>query len=71
MGEPQECGKEFEVSGSGATRDEAKQKAQDNADGACRRLNKGCRNAQEAGTGTFKESAGVVTYISLYVCVGI
>lgn len=71
MGEPSKCGEKFEVSGSGASRDEAKRKAQSNADGACRRLNKGCNNAQEAGTGTFKESGGLVTYISNYVCVGI
>ena len=71
MGEPTKCGQKFEVSGSGATKAEAKKKAQANANGACKRLNKGCNTAQEAGTGTFKESGGVVTYISNYVCVGI
>lgn len=71
MTSPTGCGEKFEVSGSGSTKDEARQKAQSNADGACSRLNKGCNTAQEAGKGTFKESHGVVTYISTYICVGI
>lgn len=70
MREPQDCGVEFEVSGSGATRDEARQKAQANADAQCRRLKKGCNSAHEAGEGTFEES-NEVTYISIYTCVGV
>ncbi|MBD0372488.1 MAG: hypothetical protein ICV60_16715 [Pyrinomonadaceae bacterium] len=71
MGEPKKCGEKFEVSGSGKTKAEAKKKAQANANAACKRLNKKCDTAQDAGPGEYHQTPQEVTYVSMFVCIGV
>ncbi len=63
------CGEKFDVSGTGTSREAAKNKAHENASNFCRKTLPSCPRAEEAGKGQFKDSGdGNITHITEYRC---